>query len=144
MFLIRERENQDAHNFRAWHLFLAVCVMGLTMRYALGSLEIPEEQEPRAKWYTTPPSQSLIDHDHPRLKHPEPGPPTLYTPPTIEVLPFDITGEVPGPLLASVLKRYLPDATDHHADDLRGTLPPGENPRMIVILPEQEHVGPVY
>ena len=50
---------------------------------------------------------------------------------------------MPGPLLSSILKRYMPDATAMHADELRDTLPPGQNPRMIVILPKEETPKPM-
>lgn len=148
MFRLRAREKQEVYNFRVWHLFLTVFVMGLTLRYTLGAIELPGEDAPggHTGWYHGSPSHNAAGQAGWRHRH-QPregnGPPTLYTP-TIQVLPFDMTGEVPGPLLTSILKRYLPQSTPGDADDLRGTLPPGENPRLIVILPEDEHVGPVY
>jgi len=44
-----------------------------------------------------------------------------------------------------VIKDYFPESTAEQANDLRDTLPPSENPRMIVILPKEDgHKKPVF
>ena len=121
--------------FKVWQMILTVALMGLVMQSALSTMPLPQSG------YT----QSYYPSTHPALR-PTPQHEAIYpadhkdqpNEPVVEVLPFNLQGEVPGPLLASILQRYLPESTDDQATDLRNTLPPGADPRMIVILPEDE------
>lgn len=137
--MFRVRQNKADYNFRVWHLVATVVVMGFTMHYALHPFEIPKQSVNYATWYGQQDTDILDQEPWSSAEDDAAFDATFDADPTnIEVLPFDLTGEVPGPLLTRILQRYLPDSTPTHADDLRGTLPPGENPRMIVILPTED------
>lgn len=115
---------------KAWHLVSAVVATALILRVGLGALPTPS---PQFTDHNADPADKAAATNEP------PADPVKTNP--IEVLPFDLHGEVPGPLLTAILQRYLPHSTPDHADTLRDTLPPGEDPRMIVIIPEQEDAG---
>lgn len=114
---------------KIWHLALAVVALGLILRLGLGALPAPADEH--AEQNADPAKASLTAQTNQ---------PASDTPDTscITVLPFDLQGEVPGPLLTSILQQYMPESTPDHADALRNTLPPGEDPRMIVIIPEAD------
>ena len=121
---------------RVWHLLLAIVAIGMILRAGLGMVpaQVASDQK----------SDSSKDQAHRVTTAPaEPGPSEIAcTQPTVEVLPFDLQGEVPGPLLTNILQQVLPGSTPDQADDLRDTLPPGVDPRMIVIIPEDN--GPLF
>jgi len=147
------RRNQNKLNAgcRLWHLALTIIAMGLTMRLALGSLPMPEpESDSQYNPYTahqTDPAPTTTRHwqyKHRQRYQPRSHHRPFGQAPAIDALPFDLNGKVPGPLLTGILQRHVPHSTPVHADQLRNTLPPGENPRMIVILPEDEQDSEVY
>lgn len=122
---------------RVWHLVLTVFAMGLTMRMALGQFEIPDPNTPDIAYHYTANSYASPFR---RGYHHYDAPGSLADPQDhqgIEVLPIDLNGQVPSPLLSDILKRYMPDATAMHADELRGTLPPGQGSTVVVIMPEE-------
>lgn len=120
-------------SFKVWQLPVVVVALGLVIRFALGSVPVPDPAYVQhANVYL--PSQTKVQPRFPKYNRLD----TEEDTPVVEVLPFNLRGEVPGPLLASILKRYYPASTTDHADDLRDTLPPGDNPRMIVILPDRK------
>lgn len=130
--------NNTAKNrsYKVWHLIITVLGMGTMMSAALGTLPDPSEssfsqQQYMGRTYLMPAERDLHQ-------------PLRIDKPVVEVLPFNLCGEVPSPLLASILKRYMPHSQPVHADGLRDTLPPGQNPRMIVILPEEDDAKPVF
>lgn len=139
----RRNQNKLNRGCRLWHLALTIIAMGLTMRLALGSLPVPESgsdnrYNPYTAHDTDPASNRYWKYKHRQHHRP------FGQAPAIDALPFDLNGKVPGPLLTGILQRHVPHSTPVHADQLRNTLPPGENPRMIVILPEDEQHGEVY
>jgi len=119
--------------FKVWQLVLTVGVMGLTMRLALSAVPAPGPGLTQHSPVIMPARQfgprHPVNDECPDAE------------PVVEVLPFNLRGEVPGPLLADILQRYLPESTADQASDLRDTLPPGTDPRMIVILPEERTPG---
>lgn len=134
--MLQRKPRSAAYGYKAWQMVLTVIAMGLSMSVVLGTLPPLEEVEAnrnlqRAEAYSLrQPTRPYANARRLGLKEEKPA---------IEVLPFNLQGEVPGPLLASILQQYMPESTADHADELRGTLPPGENPRMIVILPNEDH-----
>jgi len=121
--------------YQVWHFALVVPAIAITLQVMLGSLTpLPEEHNPYTTRYV---SNYPIDyddylyHEHRYQKLPE-----------IEILPLNLRGDVTGPILASVIKDYFPESTPEQANDLRDTMPPSENPRMIVILPKDDE--PVF
>ena len=120
--------------YQVWHFALAVPALAVVLQVMLGSLTpLPEEHNP----YPTRYAASFPYHDY---KFQDNGyEQDLYNQlPEIEILPMHLRGEMTGPLLASVLQQYFPQSTTEHATDLRDTMPPCDNPRMIVILPKEE------
>lgn len=141
----RRKQNKLNGGCRLWHLALTIIAIGLTMRLALGSLPIPESESdnqytPYTAQHTDPAATRLWQYQHRHRQHHRP----FGEAPAIDALPFNLNGKVPGPLLTGILQRHVPHSTPIHADQLRNTLPPGEHPRMIVILPEDEQGGEVY
>lgn len=134
----RRSTERKQKSYKVWQMLVTVFAMAISMRVALGTLPPLEDvQASRTLYYTT------HAYNTPAIRTERPRPMTDVKP-AIEVLPFNMQGEVPGPLLASILQAYLPQSTANHAEDLRCTLPPGENPRMIVILPEDGEDGLLY
>lgn len=124
--------------YQVWHFALAVPALALTLQVMLGSLTpLPKEHNPYKTHYV-----STFHHHH------EGG--GLYDQyrhnrlPDVEILPLNLRGEMTGPVLASVIKAYFPESTDQQATDLRDTLPPCDDPRMIVILPKDKVDKPVF
>ena len=125
-----------ARGYKVWHLAIAVPAIAITLRLFLGALPpVPDTDQQLHPRYA-----STYDYDHYDLY--------FYNDalhrgmPEMEILPLNLRGEMTGPLLASVLKRYYPESTTDQANDLRDTLPPCDNPRMIVILPKDD--DPVF
>ncbi len=119
--------------FRVWQMALAIVAVGLILRLGLGALPgPPADQHAEAD---LPPEQQPAETD-PVETADAPTPAVDLS--IVEVLPLDLQGEVPGPLLTAILQRYMPHTTADHADALRDTLPPSEDPRMIVIIPEDD------
>ena len=142
--MLRRRLFFTKSECKAWHLVLAVIVMGLTLRMALGNLELPSPYTPSLTYHYLANAKPMpVERAQLMLKAPECRLHPEIDSPIIEIIPLDLNGDVPGPLLSSILKRYMPDATAMHADELRDTLPPGQNPRMIVILPKEETPKPM-
>lgn len=129
---------QTQIGYRVWHFALAVPALGFTLQLTLGSLPpIPKEHTASFIRYTT----------HSNHTPSNPNSPTFYQAsdeiPAIEIFPLNLRGETTGPLLAKVIKDYLPETTDAEAIDLGNTLPPGSEPRMIVIVPK-DSPDPVF
>ena len=122
--------------YQVWHFALAVPALAITLQVMLGSLTpMPKEHNPYTMRYASSFHNDRGDlydlYRHNRL-------------PRMDLLPLNFRGEMTGPLLASVIKEYFPESTDQHATDLRDTLPPCDNPRMIVILPKEVDDKPVF
>lgn len=116
---------------KVWQLALTILAVALILRVSLGALPAqgPAPADP------SPAVQQVAEHNaSPTDADPDAPRRDLLA---VEVLPFDLKGEMPGPLLTSILQRYLPNSTPDHADALRDTLPPGQDPRMIVIIPDE-------
>lgn len=132
-------KNKREPDCRAWHLLLTVFALGAVLQLSLGRIVIP--LEPMTFGYSAVPAVAATVNREPTNDGRD-GLDGLWEierdEPIIEVLPFNLNGEVPGPLLTRILERYMPDSTAEHADELRGTLPPGHDPRMIVILPDDD------
>jgi hypothetical protein len=124
-------------NCQVWHFGLAIPALAVTLQVMLGPLTpLPQEHNPYAARYVANYPVDYGDylhHEHRYQQMPE-----------IEILPLHLRGEMTGPLLASVIKDYFPESTAEQAIDLRDTLPPCDNPRMIVILPKEEDPKPVF
>jgi hypothetical protein len=128
-----------ARGFKVWQLALTIVAVALIVRVGLGALPTPSEQTDDDRAAERDDVKKVADQNAPADTDQDQAPaPDDLDPSAIEVLPFNLKGEVPGPLLTSILQRYLPDSTPDHADALRDTLPPGQDPRMIVIIPEDE------
>jgi len=128
-----------ARGVKVWQLALTIVAVALIVRVGLGALPTPTEQaeDEHAAERDTP--QQVADHPAPTDANQDDAPADDdFDLSAVEVLPFNLKGEVPGPLLTSILQRYLPDSTPDHADALRDTLPPGQDPRMIVIIPDED------
>ena len=121
--------------FKVWQMILTVAVMGLVMRTALGTLPVPEPGYTQAHRTVVHPP---LRYEERLFNYQQQNQRPTQNETVVEVLPFNLQGEVPGPLLASIMQRYMPESTDDQATDLRNTLPPGADPRMIVILPEEQ------
>lgn len=107
----------------------------------LGSLTpLPQEHNPYLNQYAVAHSFHDFENDYGDYLYHEHR--HLDALPEIDILPLNLRGEMTGPLLASVLKEYFPESTTEHAADLRDTLPPCSDPRMIVILPKED--DPVF
>jgi len=121
-------------SFKVWQLPIVVVALGLVIQFSLGSVPLPDKSISAQHASIYFPSKSRFMQQFPQYNRLD----IQEDEPVVEVLPFNLRGEVPGPLLASILKRYYTASTPVHADELRDTLPPGDNPRMIVILPDKE------
>lgn len=123
--------------YKVWHFALAVPAIAVTLQLMLGSLTpLPKEHSHYPTHYAASfPYDSDLYNDF-YLDH------RLNRLPESDILPLNLRGEMTGPLLASVIKEYFPQSTPQHANDLRDTLPPCDNPRMIVILPKEDQ--PVF
>ena len=116
--------NQQS-GYQVWHFALAVPAIAITLQLMLGSLTpLPDEHKVNTTRYAAAYHGDFYgEHHYDRL-------------PEMEILPLNLRGEMTGPLLASVIQQYLPGSTEQHAADLRDTLPPSDDPRLIVILPK--------
>jgi len=125
-----------SRGYKVWHLAIAVPAIGLLLRVFLGALPpIPDTNQQIYPRYAS----AFEGHYDDLYFYEEPFHNGM---PEMEILPLNLRGEMTGPLLASVLKRYYPESTTDQVNDLRDTLPPCDNPRMIVILPKDEE--PVF
>ena len=124
--------------YRVWHFSLAVPTLAIMLQVMLGSLTpLPKEHRPYTTRYVS--SYPADYHDYYFNEHMQHQPM-----PEIEILPLNLRGEMTGPLLASVINDYFPETTTEQAIDLRDALPPCDNPRMIVILPQKQEEEPVF
>lgn len=125
--------------YQVWHFALAVPAIAITLQLMLGSLTpLPKEHNPYLNQYASAFHNDFSDYYYDDLYDD-----TRYQRlPEIEILPLNLRGEMTGPILASVLQEYFPESTTEHAADLRDTLPPCTDPRMIVILPKKS--DPVF
>lgn len=129
----RRRKKQPS--YKVWHFALAVPAIAVVLQVMLGSLKpLTKEYNP----YQTRYASSVNRYFHQHYNRKDKLDPEQQGLPEIEILPLKLRGEMTGPLLASVLKEYFPQSTDEQAANLRDTLPPGNNPRMIVILPKDQ------
>lgn len=123
-------KDKNKTGYQVWHLALTVPALAIVLQVMLGSLTpLPDEHNPYQARYAA--AHTYRDYDDYPYEHLRQN-----RLPDTEILPMHLRGEMTGPLLASVLQEYFPESTTEHAVDLRDTLPPGENPRMIVILPK--------
>lgn len=133
----RSSKGLKKNKCQVWHFALAVPALAITLQVMLGSLTpLPKEHNPYTNRYV---SNNPIDYggyDYHERRYQQL--------PEIEILPLHMRGEMTGPILARVIKDYFPESTTEQANDLRDTLPPSENPRMIVILPKEENHKPVF
>lgn len=117
--------------YQVWHFALAVPALAITLQVMLGSLTpLPKEHNPYTSRIAIGHSTDYNDYRHREYRH--------NRLPELDILPLNFRGEAPGPVLANVIKAYFPDSTAQHATDLRDTMPPCDDPRMIVILPKEE------
>lgn len=115
-------------NCQVWHFGLAIPALAVTLQVMLGSLTpLPKEHNPYTNRYVSNYHADYFFYERRDQQMPE-----------IEILPLHLRGEMTGPILASVIKDYFPESTTEEAIDLRDTLPPCDNQRMIVILPKEE------
>lgn len=129
--------NNDA-NFRGYtfrQLLLAMGAVALVVRVVLSAVPGPDhrdvaESATDANPVTQSDAQAATSSDDLSAEG------QVADDSIIEVMPFNLHGHVPAPLLASILRQHRPELTDQHAGDLMDTLPPGASHRMIVILPE--------
>ena len=131
------RRNKKQPGYQVWHFALAVPAIAITLQLMLGSLTpLPKEHNPYANRYASafPGDYSDYHHYNDYFYNED----RYRGMPEIEILPLNLRGEMTGPLLASVLQEYFPESTTEHAADLRDTLPPCNDPRMIVILPKED------
>ena len=133
------RKDKPRKGYQVWHFALAVPALAITLQVMLGSLTpLPQEHNPYS------PSRSVThfenDYNHYRDHYYD----RYQRVPEVEVYPLHLQGDTTGPLLASVIKDYFPQASAAEAIDLRDTLPPCDNPRMIVILNKDEDNKPVF
>lgn len=126
------KDRKKNKGYQVWHFSLAVPALAIVLQLMLGSLTpLPQEYHPEPVRYAS----SYNDHnDNDNGDEQD----RLNRLPKNEILPLNLRGEMTGPLLASVLKAYFPKSTTEHATDFRDTLPPCDNPRMIVILPKDD------
>ncbi|MGB0766222.1 MAG: hypothetical protein ACPGYV_00775 [Phycisphaeraceae bacterium] len=137
--LLFNRSKRGEQGYKVWHLGVAIPAIALLLSNALGSLpEIPDDHAHFYPRYATAYGPFEYEHDYPYFV--EPGYPMM---PEMEILPLHLRGEMSGPLLASVLQEVYPESTVENANDLRDTLPPCDDPRMIVIVPKDE-AQPVF
>ena len=122
--------------YQVWHFALAVPAIAVTLQLMLGSLTpLPKEHNPYATRYASTHRGGYNDRLYDEYRH--------NRLPEIEILPLNLRGEMTGPILAGVIKDYFPNSTAEHADDLRNTMPPSDNPRMIVIVSDDD-VQPLF
>ncbi|MEM6259166.1 MAG: hypothetical protein AAGI37_12855 [Planctomycetota bacterium] len=123
---------KDTGGYQVWHFVLAVPALAITLQLFLGSLTpLPEEHNPyMARYVSAFPNDYNFYNDARHLEE------NYRSMPEIEILPLNLRGEMTGPLLASVIKEYFPDSTTEQASTLRDSLPPCDDPRMIVIVPK--------
>lgn len=117
--------NTQSKGTRFWHLGLAIIAVAVVLRLTLGAMPDASSHQSTTQAQRTADTSAQTNLDSLDLA-------------AVEILPINLQGEVPGPLLTSILQRYLPDSTPDHADALRDTLPPSADPRMIVIIPEDD------
>lgn len=117
--------NTQSKGTRFWHLGLAIIAVAVVLRLTLGAMPDASSHQSTTHAQRTADTSAQTNLDSLDLA-------------AVEILPINLQGEVPGPLLTSILQRYLPDSTPDHADALRDTLPPSADPRMIVIIPEDD------
>ncbi|MFK7789065.1 MAG: hypothetical protein AB8C95_06145 [Phycisphaeraceae bacterium] len=124
--------------YRVWHFALAVPAIAVTLQLMLGSLTpLPKEHNIYATSFAAIEYQcDEFEGFYPEYRH--------NRLPEVEILPLHLRGDMTGPVLASVIEEYFPESTEQHAADLRDTMPPCDNPRMIVILPKDEDDKPVF
>lgn len=132
--------NRHRSGFTLRELLLTVGVMALMIRVALIAVPVPSSSETDAEDDNARPAEveraaparpeANRRPNLPRVSEQDPSS-------IVEVMPFSLHGNIPAPLLASILRQHRPELTDQHADDLMGTLPPGATHRMIVILPDK-------
>lgn len=137
---MKQQPSKDKTNqgYQVWHFALAVPALAVILQVMLGSLTpLPKEHNPYPTHYTA----SFHQND---FYYNDNDPSFNGRLPEIEILPLNLRGEMTGPLLASVIEQYFPESTEEHAADLRDTLPPCDNPRMIVIVPKDEENKPVF
>ena len=131
----RSTKGSKQKGYKVWHFACAVPAIAVTLQLMLGSLTpLPQEHNPYVTRYASAFPREYrpgyrLEYRHNRL-------------PEIDILPLNLRGEMTGPILASVIKDYFPESTTEQAIDLRDTLPPCDNPRMIVILPKEDQ--PVF
>lgn len=122
------------YGYRVWHFALAVPAIAVTLQLLLGSLApLPQEQPSvlqNEDIFSLPSNVSVS------------LPPTKPDAAELPIRPLNLRGKMTGPLLSSVLQQYFPASTVDQASDLRDSLPPGDNPRMIVIVPDDDE--PVF
>ena len=133
----RSSKGSNQHGYKVWHFACSVPAIAITLQLMLGSLTpLPKEHNPYVTRYASSfPSDLYNDGLYPEYRY-------NRLPEKIDILPLNLRGEMTGPILASVIKEYFPDSTAQHANDLRDTMPPCDNPRMIVILPKDDE--PVF
>lgn len=125
-------KGKTQQGYQVWHFALAVPAIAITLQLMLGSLTpLPQEHNPYVKRYASALHDSYNDRLYDEYRH--------NRLPEIEILPLNLRGEMTGPILASVIQEYFPESTEEHANDLRNTLPPCDNPRMIVIVSNDDN-----
>lgn len=129
---------QRSEGYTLRELLLTVGVMAVVIRLSLSALPNPApvekaelEQAPRHEATQQPMPQPAAENDVEAVES------LASSSSIVEVMPFSLHGDVPTPLLASILRQHRPELTDQHAGDLMNTLPPGASHRMIVILPDE-------
>ena len=131
---VTAKKSTKQKGYQVWHFALAVPAIAITLQLMLGSLTpLPQEHNPYVTRYTANFPSEYPDYRD-TLYYQQPG----NRLPQVEILPLNLRGEMTGPLLASVLQDYFPESTAEQAIDFRDTLPPCDNPRMIVIVPKDE------
>lgn len=128
-------QKSNTPGLKVWHMAVALVAVAIGLRLSLGALPEPVDQPTVSQTPVSVPQSPMTRHEPVKM---------ASAPLRIEVLPFDLHGEVPGPLLTEILQRYLPDSTADHADTLRDTLPPSHDPRMIVIIPEEQDEAAMF
>ncbi|MEO0476002.1 MAG: hypothetical protein AAF085_08570 [Planctomycetota bacterium] len=131
------KRNKKQAGYQVWHFALAVPAIAITLQLMLGSLTpLPKEHSPYPTRYAAAFSSDLREYrEYPDPFYDERQDHNL---PSLNILPLNLRGDMTGPLLTSVLQDYFPESTAQHASDFRDTLPPCDNPRMIVIMPKDE------
>lgn len=131
---VTAKKSSKQKGYQVWHFALAVPAIAITLQLMLGSLTpLPQEHNPYVTRYTSAIQNDYAEYNN-EFYYRQPG----HQLPEIEILPLNLRGEMTGPLLAGVLQDYFPESTAEQAIDFRDTLPPCDNPRMIVIVPKDE------